>query len=150
MYLGPISLTSSIRLPMALTEEQKHSRTRNDIYLQDQVPSIITSWWVHHSMLTVSISRCMLFQYHLPKLITTIERCFFICGVKWWRKRHWDPARIRAWVLWILVRCSYSTYRVAAAITQFTGGSTKYFSTHHAEVPKPERDPAWELNCIYG
>ena len=22
-------------------------------------------------------------------------------------KRHWDPARIRTWVFWILVRCSY-------------------------------------------
>ena len=27
--------------------------------------------------------------------------CFFV-----W-KGHWDPARIRIWVLWILVRCSY-------------------------------------------
>ena len=32
--------------------------------------------------------------------------------------------------------------RVAAAITQFAGGSTKYFSTNHAEFPKPKRDPA--------
>ena len=38
MYLGPISLISSIRLPMALTEEQMHIQcTRNDIHLQDQV-----------------------------------------------------------------------------------------------------------------
>ena len=35
-----------------------------------------------------------------------------------------------------------STYRVAAAITQFAGGSTKYFGTNHAEFPKPKRDPA--------
>ena len=37
---------------------------------------------------------------------------------------------------------SDSTYRVAAAITQFTGGSTKYFGTYHAEFPKPKRDLA--------
>ena len=37
---------------------------------------------------------------------------------------------------------SDSTYRVAAAITQFAGGSTKYFGTYHAEFPKPKRDPA--------
>ena len=30
---------------------------------------------------------------------------------------------------------------VAAAITQFAGGSTKYFGTYHAEL-KPEKDPA--------
>ena len=34
------------------------------------------------------------------------------------------------------------TDRVAAAITQFAGGSTKYFGTHHAEFPEPKRDPA--------
>ena len=34
------------------------------------------------------------------------------------------------------------TYRVAAAITHFAGGSTKYFGTYHAEFPKPKRDPA--------
>ena len=34
------------------------------------------------------------------------------------------------------------TYRVAAAFTQFAGGSTKYFGTYHAEFPKPKRDPA--------
>ena len=45
---------------------------------------------------------------------------------------------------------SDSTYRVAAAITQFTGGSTKYFGTYHAEFPKPKRDLAWESNCVYG
>ena len=44
---------------------------------------------------------------------------------------------------------SDGTYRVAAAITQFTGSSTKYFSTHHAEFPKPKRDPARELNCVW-
>ena len=37
---------------------------------------------------------------------------------------------------------SDGTYRVAAAITQFTGGSTKYFGTYHAEFPKPKRDLA--------
>ena len=37
---------------------------------------------------------------------------------------------------------SDGTYRVAAAITRFTGGSTKYFSTHHVDIPKPKRDPA--------
>ena len=35
-----------------------------------------------------------------------------------------------------------STYRVAAAFTQFAGGTTKYFGTYHAEFPKPKRDPA--------
>ena len=30
----------------------------------------------------------------------------------------------------------------AAAITQFAGGSTKYFGTYHVEFPKPKRDPA--------
>ena len=30
----------------------------------------------------------------------------------------------------------------SAAITQFTGGSTKYFGIYHAEFPKPKRDPA--------
>ena len=29
-----------------------------------------------------------------------------------------------------------------AVITQFAGGSTKYFGTYHAEFPKPKRDPA--------
>ena len=37
---------------------------------------------------------------------------------------------------------SDGTYRVAAAITQFAGGSTKHFGTYHAEFPKPKRDPA--------
>jgi len=37
---------------------------------------------------------------------------------------------------------SDSTYKVAAAITQFTGGSTKYFGIYPAEFPKPKRDPA--------
>ena len=37
---------------------------------------------------------------------------------------------------------SDGTYRVAAAFTKFTGGSTKYFGTYHAEFPKPKRDPA--------
>ena len=37
---------------------------------------------------------------------------------------------------------SDSTYRVAAAFTQFAGGNTKCFSTYHAEFPKPKRDPA--------
>ena len=38
---------------------------------------------------------------------------------------------------------SDGTYRVAAAgITQFAGGSTRYFGTNHAEFPKPKRDPA--------
>ena len=37
---------------------------------------------------------------------------------------------------------SDGTYRVAAAFTQFAGGSTKYFGTYHAEFPKPKRDPA--------
>ena len=44
---------------------------------------------------------------------------------------------------------SDTTYRVAAAITQFTGGSTKYFGTNHAEL-KPKKDLACELNCVYG
>ena len=37
---------------------------------------------------------------------------------------------------------SDGTYRVAAAITHFAGGSTKYFGTHHAEFLKLKRDPA--------
>ena len=37
---------------------------------------------------------------------------------------------------------SEGTYRVAAAITQFAGGSTKYFSTNHSEFPKHKGDPA--------
>ena len=37
---------------------------------------------------------------------------------------------------------SDGTYRIAAAITQFAGGSTKYFGTHHAQFPKPNTDPA--------
>ena len=37
---------------------------------------------------------------------------------------------------------SDGTYRVAAAITKFAGGSTKYFGTYHAEFLKPKRDPA--------
>ena len=37
---------------------------------------------------------------------------------------------------------SDGTYRVAAAITQFAGGNTKYFGTYHVEFPKPKRDPA--------
>ena len=32
---------------------------------------------------------------------------------------------------------SDGTYRVAAAITQFASGSTKYFGTYPAEFPKP-------------
>ena len=42
-------------------------------------------------------------------------------------------------------RSSDTTYRMAAAITQFAGGSTKYFGTNHAELK-----PACELNCVYG
>ena len=38
---------------------------------------------------------------------------------------------------------------VAAAITQFTGGTTKYFGTYHADL-KPKKDPACEMNCTYG
>ena len=38
--------------------------------------------------------------------------------------------------------CAVGTYRVAAAITQFAGDSTKYFGTYHAEFPKSNRDPA--------
>ena len=34
-----------------------------------------------------------------------------------------------------------TTYKVAAAITQFAGGSTKYFCTNHAEL-KRKKDPA--------
>ena len=41
------------------------------------------------------------------------------------------------------------THRVAAAITQFTGDSTKYFGTYHAEFPKPRRDPAWDSSCLW-
>ena len=37
---------------------------------------------------------------------------------------------------------SDTTYRIAATITQFAGGSTKYFGTCHAEFPRPKRDPA--------
>ena len=37
---------------------------------------------------------------------------------------------------------SNGTYKVAAAITQFAGGSTNYFGTYPAEFPKPKRDPA--------
>ena len=37
---------------------------------------------------------------------------------------------------------SDGTYKVAAAITQFAGGSTKYFGTYPAEFSKPKRDPA--------
>ena len=37
---------------------------------------------------------------------------------------------------------SDGTYRVAAAITQLAGGSTRYFGTNYAEFPKPKRDPA--------
>ena len=37
---------------------------------------------------------------------------------------------------------SDGTYRIAAAITRFAGGSTQYFGTHHAQFPKPKRDPA--------
>ena len=37
---------------------------------------------------------------------------------------------------------SDSTYRVAAAITEFAGGSKKYFGTYHAEFTKPKKDPA--------
>ena len=48
------------------------------------------------------------------------------------------------------IKGSYdTTYRVAAAITQFAGGSTKYFGTNHAEL-EPKKDPACELNCVYG
>ena len=44
---------------------------------------------------------------------------------------------------------SDTTYRVAAAITQFAGGSTKYFDTNHADL-KPKKDPACELNRVNG
>ena len=37
---------------------------------------------------------------------------------------------------------SDSTYRLAAAITEFAGGSKKYFGTYHAELTKPKKDPA--------
>ena len=42
------------------------------------------------------------------------------------------------------------TERVGAAITQFAGGNTKYFSTHHVELTKRKQDPACESKCVYG
>ena len=42
-------------------------------------------------------------------------------------------------------RSSDTTYRMSVAITKFSGGSTKYFGTNHAELK-----PACELNCVYG
>ena len=44
---------------------------------------------------------------------------------------------------------SDSTYRVAAAFTQFAGGSTKYFGTYHAEFPKPERSSLRIELCLW-
>ena len=44
--------------------------------------------------------------------------------------------------LWTDTAKLVASYRVAAAITQFASGSTKYFSIYHAESPKPKRDPA--------
>ena len=34
--------------------------------------------------------------------------------------------------------------------TLLAGGSTKYFSTYHAELTKPKKDPTCESNCVYG
>ena len=64
-----------------------------------------------------------------------IERCFYLQSWMMAKKRHWDPARIRIWVLWILV-----------IFRSFSG------SLHDSRVPhsKPKRDPAWESNCVYG
>ena len=40
-----------------------------------------------------------------------------------------------------------TVHSVASAITQFAGGSKKYFGTYHAELII-KLDPAWELSSV--
>ena len=61
-----------------------------------------------------TVPKLLHFAY-LPQFEKYIKYCAVIIIIftplQWkWRvgeKRQWDPARIRTWVFWILVRCSY-------------------------------------------
>ena len=69
------------------------------------------------------------------------KRNFLFAELNGDEKRHWHLARIWTWIFWT---------KSDTLTNQFAGGSTKYFDTYHAEFPKPKRDPARELNCVYG
>ena len=75
------------------------------------------------------------------------KRIFSFCRVEWWWKKALTSSQDSNLDLLnsLLVRLKSDTLA-----NQFTGGSTKYFGSYHAEFPKPKRDPARESNCVYG
>ena len=84
-------------------------------------------------------------------------------------KRHWDPARIRTWVLWILVRCSYQlshwssgigaddrwylsidTTRTLGWISQSVGLTLQYWVPKYVSAAPSELGISRHLACAVG